>query len=134
MPETLWLTVIENEESKMIIDYCLDVGAGSALENHLMRLLGTTEQLTEDTVFTLEGRIDGRDLPATFYEEAEHSEPFIERIKQIEVQTTEGATFLLELTEEQSKHIMEEYFTDQNYEEMYVKLYEQEEKDSKYFD
>lgn len=111
----------------MIIDYCLDVGAGSAFENHLMQLLGTTEQLTEDTLFTLEGRIDGRDLPATFYEEAEHSEPFIERIIRVDAETVEGVSVTVELTEEQSKHIMYEYFTDQNYEEMYVKLYEQAE-------
>lgn len=111
----------------MIIDYCLDVGGGSDFENHLMQLLGTTEQLTEDTVFTLEGRIDGSDLPATFYEEAEHSEPFIERIISIDAETVEGVAVTVELTEEQSKHIMYEYFTDENYEEMYVKLYEQAE-------
>lgn len=109
----------------MIIYYCVDVEAD--FEAYLMKLAGTSEQLTDETVFTLEGSIEGSYLPATFYEEAEYPEPLIEKIKQIDLITVEGNKFTLVPTPEQEKHIMQEYFTDKNYEEMYVKLFEQAE-------
>ena len=112
----------------MYINYFIDTGTGTAFEQYLQQLAGTTEGITsDDTFFTIEGHIDGKYSPPTFDNPAEYPEPAIDALVRVEFVTVDDIAYDIKLDADQSKFILAEFFTESDYDKIRSKLFEEQE-------